>query len=63
MQNEAKKLILEAEIELLLSLKHETAFTGDLSSLKQRSYVEFSQVIKLLNEKRIELKKLKNDLS
>lgn len=49
---------LEVEIKLLLSLEHVEAWTGSLDNLKQSSYVLFSDVIKLLNKKKQELKDL-----
>lgn len=53
-----KKEKLEVEIELLKSLNHVPAWTGSLENLKQSSYVLFGDIIKLLNEKREQLKKL-----
>jgi hypothetical protein len=54
--NEKEKL--EVEIKLLLSLNHVPAWTGSLENLKQSSYVKFSDVIKLINEKKQKLKDL-----
>lgn len=55
--NEVEKL--KIEIELLMSLKHVEAWTGSLDELKQNSYVLFSDVIELINEKREKLKNIK----
>ena len=50
--------ILKAEIEVLKQLNHTTAYTGDLSNIKVSSYVLFSDVVKLINQKRKKLEKL-----
>lgn len=55
--NEVEKL--KIEIELLMSLKHVEAWTGSLDELKQNSYVLFSDVIELINDKREKLKNIK----
>lgn len=47
---------LEVEIELLLSLNHVEAWTGSLGELKQKSYVSYTDIIKLKNEKEEKLK-------
>ncbi len=54
---EKEKLKLEAQISVLLQLEYVTAFTGTLDNIQQKSYVLFSDVLKILNEKRRELKK------
>lgn len=54
---EKEKLKLEAQISVLLQLEYTTAFTGTLDNIQQKSYVLFSDVLKILNEKRRELKK------
>jgi hypothetical protein len=54
----SEKEKLEIEIKLLLSLNHVPAWTGSLENLKQSSYVKFSDVIKLINEKKQKLKDL-----
>lgn len=51
---------LEIEIELLLSLNYVQAWTGSLDNLKQSSYVLFSDITRLINEKRKELRSLNN---
>jgi hypothetical protein len=56
---EGNKLLLEAEIRLLESLPYVHAYRGSLDNLEQRSYVEYSTVLKILNEKKKELKNLK----
>jgi hypothetical protein len=56
---EKKKLELEAQISVLLQLEYVTAFTGTLDNIQQKSYVLFSEVLKLLNQKRSELRKIK----
>lgn len=50
---------LKDQIEILLELNHTTAYTGTLEKLEQHSYVLYSDVLKLLNQKREALKKLK----
>ena len=49
---------LEVELELLLSLDHVEAWTGELGNLKQSSYVLFSDITKLINQKREQLRSL-----
>ena len=51
---------LEIELELLLSLNYVQAWTGSLDNLKQSSYVLFSDITRLINEKRKELRSLNN---
>ncbi len=52
---------LQIEIKLLESLPYTHAYTGDLSKLKIKSYVELDVVINMLNEKRRKLKEMKKD--
>jgi hypothetical protein len=49
---EKEKLKLEVEIELLQSLPHTHAYTGELGSIIEKSYVDYSYILTLLNEKR-----------
>jgi len=58
--HEKHLIAIQAQIDILTSLKYTDAYTGDLSDLKQKSYVEYLDVLKLLNEKRKSLKALKN---
>jgi hypothetical protein len=51
---------LEVELKLLLSLNHTPAWTGSLDNLRQSSYVSFSEITKLINQKKTELIRLKN---
>jgi len=53
------KIELEAQIKILLELQYTTAYTGSLQDLKPKSYVLYSDITKLLNQKRLELLKLK----
>ncbi len=54
--NEREKL--QVEIDLLMSLNHVEAWTGSLGNLVQKSYVSFTDIIKLKNEKVEKLKQL-----
>jgi len=47
---------LQVEIDLLMSLQHVEAWTGSLGDLKQKSYVSYTDIIKLKNEKIEKLK-------
>ena len=51
---EEEKLL--TEITLLKSLNYVHAYTGSLESLEQKSYVLYSDIIKLINEKQYRLK-------
>lgn len=51
---------LETELELLLSLNYVQAWTGSLDNLKQSSYILFSDITRLINKKREELRSLNN---
>jgi hypothetical protein len=51
---------LETELELLLSLNYVHAWTGSLDNLKQSSYILFSDITRLINKKREELRSLNN---
>ena len=53
-----EKLILESEIKLLESFEHTEAYTGELGKLNQKSYILYSDVLKVLNEKKNKLKQL-----
>lgn len=44
---------LEIEINLLQSLPYTNAYTGVLGDLQQKSYVDYTHILTLLNEKRI----------
>jgi len=50
------KEILQAQIEILEQLQPTTAYTGSLDRLEQKSYILYADVIKLLNDKRKQLK-------
>lgn len=54
----SEKEKLEIEINLLLSLDHTEAWTGNLDNLQQKSYVLYSNITKMINEKREEHKRL-----
>ncbi len=54
-----KKQRLQNEIDVLLQLNYTTAYKGSLDKLEIKSYVVYDDVIKLLNDKRKELKELK----
>jgi hypothetical protein len=56
-----KKETLESELQLLLSLPYTQAYTGNLEKLQQKSYVEYSEILKLINERRERLQNLKKD--
>lgn len=59
MDKELQREIIEAKLELLLTLPHEQAYTGNLGGLIQKSYVEYSVIIKEINNLRQELRDLK----
>jgi hypothetical protein len=61
-QTENREIELRAQIEVLLQLEYTIAYTGSLENLQQKSYVLFSDITKVLNEKRSELAKIKKSL-
>jgi len=54
--NEKEKL--KVELDLLLSLNYVSAWTGSLGDLRHGSYVKFSDITKLINEKKSKIQKL-----
>ena len=48
----------EAQIDILLELKHTTAYTGELGKLKQDSYVLYSDILEIIKNKRNSIKEL-----
>ena len=57
-----EKEVIEREIELLLSLKYVTAYTGELSDIKQGSYVPVSEITKEIGKRRKALNEMKNKM-
>lgn len=53
---------LQAQIEVLLELNHVIAYSGELGDIKINSYVPYSDVLKILNDKRKTLAKLKKEV-
>lgn len=51
---------IQVELDLLMSLQHIEAWSGSLGELRQKSYVLYSDIVKLINKKR-ELLKNKRD--
>jgi hypothetical protein len=58
MENDNIK-ILESKLKLLNDLPYVQAYTGNLNSLIQKSYVEYSVIINEINKIRKELNDLK----
>lgn len=55
---ENEKLSLRAKIRVLETLPYTHAYTGELGKLVQKSYVEYSVVLDLMNKLKKELKTL-----
>jgi hypothetical protein len=59
-EEEVRKAVLQGQIDVLDQLNYTTAYNGELSKLKQSTYVVFADVVKLRNEKRTEIRKYIN---
>ena len=56
-----RELILKSQIDVLNGLQYTTAYTGELGKVKHGTYVSYNEVIKVLNQKKQELQKLKEE--
>lgn len=61
MDNKSKEII-QAELNLLLSLKFTHAYTGELGRLQEKTYVDYSIIIGLINKKRREIYEINKSL-
>lgn len=59
-EEEVRKAVLQGQIDVLNQLDYTTAYNGELGKLKQSTYVIFADVVKLRNEKRVEIRKYIN---